>query len=206
MNDPRLDTPAFHRNIEPIVALLKKHITASSLNWLEIGSGSGQHVVRFAQEFPSFTFQPTDITSESLGSISAWIKDSRLTNVREPILMNLLDDEWQKIDGQTFDLISAFNVIHISPWDVTKGLFRAAKTHGNAECRVLLYGPFRIDGKHTSESNAAFEAWLRAKNNAFGVRDIEDIKIVAKGNGYKLDHMHEMPANNFMLEFSNIGG
>lgn len=202
MNDPKLDSPSFHRNIEPIVSLFRNLLTQQKLRWLEFGSGTGQHVARLSREFPEFEFQPTDVDPENFKSIAAWTDQQSLSNVREPLFLNLLDQKWPPIAGDQFDILSAFNVIHISPWDVTEGLFRAAELLGSEECRVFLYGPFRINGEHTSESNASFEEWLKQKDPAFGVRDIDDVCQVAEQKGYYLSERHTMPANNYMMEFS----
>ncbi len=201
MHDPKLDSPSFHRNVEPILALLKRLLAEPDLHWLEIGSGSGQHVVRFGQEFPHFIFQPTEIIPENLNSISAWVNESGLKNVKQPHLFDVTDNETPFSDDQQFDIISAFNVIHIAPWAVTEGLFRLASQYGNHQCRVFLYGPFKIDGENTSESNAKFELWLKEKDVDFGIRDIGDVNRIANHYGFGDAIRHPMPANNFMMEF-----
>ncbi len=204
MSDPKLDSPSFHRNIDPIVTLFRELMIEPALTWLEIGSGSGQHVERFAREFPDYTFQPTDIEQENLASISAWTKGSMLTNVREPLLLDVTADKLPFKSNTQFDIISAFNVIHISPWSVTEGIFQRTAAFGSDHCRIFLYGPFKIDGEQTSESNATFEEWLKGKSDKFGIRDIDDVNAVAIANGFSLKEKHSMPANNFMMEFARV--
>jgi len=202
MNDPKLDFPSVQRNIEPIVKLLKRLLKTPSLKWLEIGSGSGQHIERFGREFPDYEFQPTDIEEANLNSITAWVSEAGLTNVLAPCALDVTQNPWPFDTDDRFDIISAFNVIHITPWNVTRELFKGASTHGSAKCRIFLYGPFRIDGEHTSESNARFEEWLEEKSDAFGIRDIDDVNQVALDNAFELSARHLMPANNFMMEFT----
>ncbi|MGI9351236.1 MAG: DUF938 domain-containing protein [Rhizobiaceae bacterium] len=201
LHDTRKDSPSFHRNIGPITEQLKEILPEPSLQVLEIGSGSGQHAVTFSGEFPGFTFQPTDVVAENLNSIDSWVTHTGSTNVGKAIFLDVTDpNTHQDIKGQ-YDIFLCFNVIHITPWEVTEALFQFAENTGTPSARLILYGPFRIDGKQTSESNADFELWLKSKDARFGVRDIDDVQKVAGSNGFLLTNRYTMPANNFMLEF-----
>lgn len=205
MNDQKLDSPSFHRNVQPIMDLLTHLLPQSPLRWLEIGSGSGQHIERLGREFPSHQFQPTEIEPENLKSIEAWLADANLSNVKSPQKLDVTSEIWPFNREEQFDVFSAFNVIHIAPHRVTEDIFRMANKHGTPQCRIFFYGPFRIDGKHTSDSNASFELWLKEKSKDFCIKDINDVNQVAKKHGFEVSQKHQMPASNFMMEFSRVG-
>ena len=65
--------------------------------------------------------------------------------------------------------------------------------------RFALYGPFARDGRHTSESNAAFDHSLRAQDPGMGVRDLRDLERLAAGGAMALEDDVAMPANNRIL-------
>ena len=205
MQDLKQDAPAFHRNVEPITEILHERITCETGNVLEIGSGTGQHVTRFSGEFPSLNFFPTDAFSENLSSIDAWASEMNLKNVRRARLLDVCASQWT--DGQdnwpeSFQVILSFNVIHISPWEVTQNLMRGAAEHLTADGQLILYGPYRVNGEQTAPSNQQFEGWLKAKDERFGVRDISDVEREAGKHELKLAAFHPMPSNNFMPVFT----
>lgn len=199
MHDPRRDSPSYHRNIEPITEKLHEVIGKSCCNILEIGSGSGQHVARFASEFANIQFQPTDYEEENLLSIDSWCEN--LGNVYPSAKLDVTTEQWFKEPHQKFDALLCFNVIHITPWEITQSIFKGANKNLSAESQIIFYGPYKIDGKHTSESNAEFEQWLQEKNTSFGIHDIADVEKEAVSHGFKLQQMIVMPANNFIVEF-----
>jgi len=126
--DGRLDAPAFHRNHEPIWAVLAKFLAGKSGDVLEAGSGTGQHVVHFARLTPEITWWPSDFNEAHLKSIGAWLKHAGLPNIRPPLRIDLSDPAWHEAmhDGSgPKDLLAVFcaNVIHIAPWRVAEGLF-----------------------------------------------------------------------------------
>ncbi len=198
MQDPRKDAPSYHRNIEPIVAKLRGMLSTQASKVLEIGSGSGQHVTRFANEFPAITFQPTEYDVENLASINAWAMEK--PNILPAQQLDVMSDTW--LDEKQFDALLCFNVIHITPWEVTEAIFKGAAKHTCDASQVILYGPYRVDGKQTSKSNVQFEVWLKERDARFGVRDIDDVKKVAALHGFTLKGSHEMPANNFIQVFA----
>jgi len=200
MNNPRRDAPSFHRNIEPITEKLREILALKCEYVLEVGSGSGQHVERFSREFPQITFQPTEHDVDNLPSIDGWCEDCK--NVSTALQLDVTRIEWFKDDAQKFDALLCFNVIHITPWEVTSSIFKGAQNHMNDDCQLMFYGPFKIDGKNTSESNNEFEKWLKEKDASYGIRDIADVELTAHENGFKLVKAHPMPANNFILEFA----
>src|SRR3954470_21690143 len=204
--DGRLDAPAFHRNREPIWAVLEKFLAAKSGDVLEAGSGTGQHVVDFAGRSPAITWWPSDFNDAHLNSIAAWRAHAQLPNVRAPLRIDLSDPAWcpEMHDGSgPGPLLAVFcaNVIHIAPWRVAEGLFAGAARFLQADGRLFLYGPFKRDGKHTAPSNAAFDASLRERDPEWGVRDVEAVKKLAASAGLALAEIIEMPANNLVLVF-----
>ena len=103
---------------------------------------------------------------------------------------------------EQFAAITCFNVIHISPWEVTEGLFRGASQLLPENGQLIMYGPYRVGGKQTAPSNAEFEKWLKSIDERNGVRDIGDVESVANDNGLVLKEFIPMPANNFMPVFA----
>lgn len=208
-SDGRLDAPAFHRNHEPIWAVLEKHLAGCTGDVVEVGSGTGQHVVDFARRTPGLTWWPSDLNVRHLKSIEAWRAHSGLPNVRSPLRIDLADPDWcpQMKDGQgPKDIVAVFcaNVIHIAPWSVAEGLFAGAGRYLRDDGKLFLYGPFKREGKHTALSNAVFDTSLREGNPEWGVRDLADVEKLAQGAGLTLVEATEMPANNLTLVFARL--
>src|SRR6266404_6334916 len=204
--DGRLDAAAFHRNHEPIWAVLQKFLDGKSGGVVEAGSGTGQHVVYFAKHTPGIIWWPSDLNERHLKSIEAWRAHAALPNIRPPLRIDLTDPAWCPAmqDGSgPAELLAVFcaNVIHIAPWRVAEGLFAGAGRYLRSDGRLFLYGPFKRGGKHTSVSNAVFDSSLRDKDPDWGVRDIEALEQLAAGNGMALVEIAEMPANNLVLAF-----
>ena len=171
---------------------------------LEIGSGTGQHVVEFARRAPAIRWQPSDPAAEHLRSIDAWRTTSGLANVREPISIDLSVLDWpsQVPAPRPCLAILCINVLHISPWHVSEHLLAGAPRFLRPEGRLFVYGAFKRGGEHTSPSNADFDASLRAGNPEWGVRDMGDLGALAESAGLRLTEAVPMPANNFVLAFA----
>ncbi|HVX75282.1 MAG TPA: DUF938 domain-containing protein [Bradyrhizobium sp.] len=203
--DGRLDAAAFHRNHQPIWAVLQRFLAGKSGDVVEVGSGTGQHVAHFAGHSPGITWWPSDLNEQHLKSINAWRAYSGLSNIRPPLRIDLSDPAWcaEMHDGGPGPLLAAFcaNVIHIAPWRVAEGLFAGAGRYLGADGRLFLYGPFKRDGQHTAISNAIFDTSLRDRDPEWGVRDIADIEKLATSAGLALIETIEMPANNLILVF-----
>jgi hypothetical protein len=205
--DGRLDAAAFHRNHQAIWAALAPYLGGKSGDVVEVGSGTGQHVVFFADHTPEITWWPSDLNEAHLKSIAAWRAHTGRSNVRPPLRIDLSDPAWctELADGSgPSDLLAVFcaNVIHIAPWPVAMGLMVGAANGLRPDGWLFLYGPFTRDGRHTSESNAAFDDSLRAGNPAWGVRDVDDLDAVAQMMSLRLAEVIEMPANNLILVFA----
>ncbi|KRR30396.1 DUF938 domain-containing protein [Bradyrhizobium retamae] len=209
--DGRLDAAAFHRNHEPIWAVLQKFLAGKSGDALEAGSGTGQHVVHFAKHTPDITWWPSDLNERHLRSIEAWRTHAGLPNIRSPLRVDLADPAWCPAmhDGSgPGKLLAVFcaNVIHIAPWRVAEGLFAGAARYLRDDGRLFLYGPFKRDGKHTAMSNAVFDTRLREQDAEWGVRDIADLEKLAASVGLTLAETELMPANNMILTFRRLHG
>jgi len=209
--DGRLDAAAFHRNHQPIWAVLEKFLAGKSGDVLEAGSGTGQHVVHFARHSPDITWWPSDLNEAHLKSIAAWRQHAGLANVRPPRRIDLSDPAWRdamRDKGGPERLLAIFcaNVIHIAPWRVAEGLFTGAARLLRTEGRLLLYGPFKRDGRHTAISNAVFDTSLRERDPDWGVRDIVDLEALADRVGLALIETAPMPANNLILVFGRATG
>ena len=204
--DGRLDAAAFHRNHQPIAAVLQRCLEGKSGDVLEAGSGTGQHVVHFASLMPGLVWWPSDLNDAHLRSIEAWRVYTGLPNVKPPLLVDLADPDWRvamQAAGGPTDLLAVFcaNVIHIAPWRVAEGLLAGAGRALRGDGLLILYGPFKRDGQHTALSNAVFDTSLREADADWGVRDIADLEKLAAQNGLALRETVEMPANNLILVF-----
>lgn len=188
-------SPSAERNKQPILDVLTRVLPAQGLV-LEIGSGTGQHVAHFAKALPALTFQPSEMDLDRHESIQAWTAADHLSNVRPPLAINLIEGAWPL---STADAIVCINVIHISPWEATLGLMAGAGRLLATGSVLVTYGPYLRGGAHTSASNEAFDASLRARNPRWGVRDIGELEQVANHAGLALEETIAMPANNFSL-------
>lgn len=193
--------PAPERNKGPILELLTR-VFPKAGRVLEIASGSGQHVVHFARHLPALEFQPSDVDDDNLESIRAWRRDEALPNVREPVRLDVVAPSWP-VAG--CDAAFNANLIHIAPWACAEGLFAGLGRVLAAGGVFVLYGPFRVGGAHTAPSNAAFDADLRERDPAWGVRDLEAVEALARQHGLALVERVPMPANNQSLVFTREG-
>ena len=205
--DGRLDAEAFHRNHQPIWAVLQRYLDGKSGDVLEAGSGTGQHAVHFAAHSPGIVWWPSDLNERHLQSIAAWRAFSGLPNIKPPLKLDLADPDWSeatRAGGCPPNLLAIFcaNVIHIAPWRVAEGLFAGAGRMLQEGGYLFLYGPFKRNGKHTALSNAVFDASLRENNPDWGVRDIDDVEKLASSCGLALREVVEMPANNLIVVFA----
>jgi SAM-dependent methyltransferase len=203
----RRDAPAFHRNIEPLLTALASRLPSQPGHVLEVGSGTGQHVVRFAEAFPSLTFWPTDVTHENIASTAAWMSAARSTNIAPPVLLEADQPDWHLGHSgrppATVNVIFSANVIHITPWSVAAGLFAGAARHLDHTGTLILYGPFKRHGQQTAPSNESFDQWLKTSDERWGVRDLDgEIADIAAANGLEMREAHAMPANNLLVSFT----
>lgn len=191
-----------YRNKGPILEVLKTYIPSNdSLSGhmiLEVASGTGQHASYFASSFPNLRWQPTELTRDTFDSIEAWTGDA--PNISQPILLDCIApvEKWG-VPPASCAVVLCINMIHISPWCATQGLFSGSGKVLLPQGRLIVYGPFKVEGKATTESNAAFDRDLRARNAAWGLRDVADLDAESSAAGLKRVGMLPMPANNFCL-------
>jgi cyclopropane fatty-acyl-phospholipid synthase-like methyltransferase len=187
--------PACERNKEPILAVLRERF-ADRRRVLEIGSGTGQHAVHFAAALPHVTWQASD-REANLPGIRMWLDEAGLPNTPPPIALDV-NGAWP---AQKFDGIFSANTLHIMGWDDVVTMFARLPGIVEPDATLVVYGPFTYGGRHTSESNAAFDAQLRATDPRQGLRDAEAVSALALHAGFGLAEDRAMPANNRTLVF-----
>ncbi len=200
--EARRHSPAAERNQGPILAELQRLLPLQGLA-LEIASGTGQHAAFFAGLLPGWRWQPSDGDARSLASISAWCEG--LANVLPPLHLDLLADEPWKWAPPNVDAIFCANLLHISPWATCAALMQGAAQCLSSRGLLLLYGPYIEDALATAPSNLAFDADLRARNAAWGLRRLEDVLRQAELVGLGLSERVAMPANNLLLVLARAG-
>jgi SAM-dependent methyltransferase len=191
----RLTSPAAERNRDPILDVLRAHLPPSGLV-LEIASGTGQHVAHFAAALPALTWQPTDPNAQNHPSIAAWT--AGLPNDLPPIALDAAATDWP-VRGA--DALLCSNMIHIAPWSAAQGLIAGAGRILPPAGLLILYGPYRRQGQPMEPGNAAFDIDLRARNPAWGIRELEAVAALAAEAGFAAPVITQMPANNLTLVF-----
>ena len=203
MDDPRRYAPAASRNREAILDVLRRVLPGDGMV-LEIASGSGEHAAFFAPNLAdrsgSRQWQPTDIDPDAMRSIDAHARDADPSGgaILPAKCLDTAAPDWP-VDGAA--AIVCINMIHIAPWSACEGLMRGAGRVLRQGGPLCLYGPFKRGGAHTAPTNDAFDASLRARDAAWGVRDLEDVAALAAQNGLALDEIIDMPANNLSVVF-----
>lgn len=189
-------SPAVMRNSEAIATVLAEELPRRG-TVLEIASGSGEHAVFFARRFPQMIWQPSDADPEALGSIRAWREEADCDNLLAAITLNASHEDWPVASASA---IICINMVHISPWLATIGLFRGAKRLlMDADAPLILYGPFIEQDIKTAASNLDFDQSLKARNPEWGLRDLADIDRLAAKHGFERAARHVMPANNLTI-------
>jgi SAM-dependent methyltransferase len=199
-SDPRQFRPHVARNRDAILDVLKRVLPRRGLV-LEIASGSGEHAAYFARELPSLTWQPSDPDETARASIAAHRDAGSLANLLAPEQIDVTAPAWPVAHA---DAILCCNMIHIAPWAACAGLMAGAERTLAAGGILYLYGPYKIDGRHTAPSNAAFDADLRGRNPAWGIRDLDEVTALAKRHHFALVETVAMPANNQSVVFQRI--
>jgi SAM-dependent methyltransferase len=191
-------SPAAERNKVPILAALQ-HLLPSSADVLEIASGTGQHAQHFASAQPGWTWQPSDVDPAALPAIDA--RCQGLANVRPALRLDVCATPWP-VEPARFDVLYCANMVHAAPWAVCPALMRGAARHLRDGGRLLLYGPYRVDGAATAPSNEAFDVDLRARDPAWGLRTLRSVQSEARAVGLALQQQLPLPANNLLLVFA----
>lgn len=190
------------RNKQPILEVLTDYVPSKDKSGfiLEIASGGGQHISHFAQNFPHVKWQPTDIDKNYLKSIEAHIEANSLKNVLPPVALDISkpidQNSSPELTPASCDLILNINMVHISPWEASVGLFKTAGALLKPGGILFMYGPFKVDGVLEPDSNVRFDQYLRSQDSRWGIRDLVDLDILAKDNQLKREKVVNMPANN----------
>jgi cyclopropane fatty-acyl-phospholipid synthase-like methyltransferase len=185
--------PSCDRNQGPILEVLRQHF-AQRRCVLEIGSGTGQHAVFFAAALPGTLWQTSD-TEENLAGIRLWLEEAALPNLPAPLLLDV-NGPWP---DARYDGVFTSNTLHIMSWPEVQQLFALLEQVLEPQASLAVYGPFNYGGQFTSQSNRAFDTWLKQRSSASGIRDFEAVNALARAIGLQLVADHAMPANNRTL-------
>ncbi len=188
---------AAERNQQPILDQLRKFLPQRG-TVLEIGSGTGQHAVFLTRNLPGLSWQPSD-RLENLAGLEARFLSEDSKRILPMLKLDVISDPWP---GCSYEAAYSANTAHIMPWDAVVAMFTGLATHLVPGARFCLYGPFNIDNRFTSESNAQFDAQLRAGDSQMGIRDMAAIESLANLHQMRLESKLAMPANNFLLVFT----
>ena len=191
-------SPAADRNKDAVLGVLQRLLPGRA-TVLEVASGTGQHAAHAAAAQPHWTWQPTEARAEALPAIAQ--RCGALANVRPPLVLDVLAWPWPLAPGARFDALFNANMLHASPWATCAGLMRGAAEHLAPGGRLLVYGPFIVDDEPTAPGNLAFDADLRERDPAWGLRRLADVTATATGAGLDLQQRIPMPANNQVLAF-----
>ena len=204
--DNRLFFPATQRNRNYIGDVLSGIIRKNG-SILEIGSGSGEHAVAFQKRFPEIVWQTSDPDLIHIKSISSWIKYEELNKkMPQPIMLNVESVPWEiplKLVHSLQGIVS-INMIHVARWTSTIALFRESGRLLNKGQYLILYGPFKICNKHTSQSNYLFDHSLKMQNELWGIRNLEKVSLEGEKNGFYQEERISMPANNFSIIYRKV--
>lgn len=194
------DAPSCARNRDPILAVLREHF-ATCQHVLEIGSGTGQHAVHFAQAMPWLQWQCSD-RAQYLPGIRLWLDEAALPNTPAPLLLDVATGPWP---SSTYGGVFTANTLHIMGWPDVEAFFAGLDNVLAGQATLVTYGPFNYDGDFSSDSNRDFDASLRARDPRMGIRDFEAVDALARGIGLQLLEDRAMPANNRCLAWQRGG-
>lgn len=185
---------ACENNKAPILSVIKPLLSANS-GVLEIGSGTGQHAVYFAEGLPHLTWHTSD-RGENHAGISLWLEHADLKNLRPPVILDVCQQDWPDVN---VDAVFTANTAHIMHWHEVEALFGGVAGLLPAAGIFLLYGPVNYNCQYTSESNARFDAMLKTRDPESGIRNFEDLNQLAVAAGMSLKDDFAMPANNRII-------
>jgi len=196
----RMFSPSVARNRDAIRKVFLDHMPSSGAV-LEVGGGTGEHAEYLARALPDIQWHSGDLDPASRSSIAAWIAHAELPNLLGPHAIDVTADDWG-LEQREFDGVVSVNMIHIAPFAAANGLFSGAEQLLRPSGKLFLYGPFSRKGVQTAPSNEAFDVNLKSRNPQWGIRDLEnDLLPLAEQHSLTLEHIIDMPANNFSLIF-----
>lgn len=193
----RPHAPAASRNAAPILEALTHELDDCS-KVLEVGSGTGQHAVFFASRLAHLQWQPSDL-KQNLPGIREWLDHAEPDNVADPLELDVLVSA---IPAERYDAVFSANTAHIMSYDAVRKMIELVGEVTEPGGKFCLYGPFKLRGAHTTESNAAFDESLRSRNPRMGIRNLDDLEDLAAASGLSLRRVYAMPTNNFLIVWS----
>ncbi len=182
------------QNKEPILDVIQP-LLRDARSVLEIGSGTGQHAVYFAAAMPHLVWHTSDCEAQHAG-IRMWLEEAGLPNTRPPLPLDVACPQWPQMQP---DAVFSANTAHIMHWPQVVAMFEGVGALLRPGGRFLLYGPFNYNGRFSSDSNARFDSWLKARDPQMGVRDFEALDVLANEAGMELMEDYQMPVNNRLL-------
>jgi len=188
--------PACDRNQKPILKILRESFV-NVTTVLEIGSGTGQHAMYFAGNFPQLIWQPSDL-KEKLAGIKYWLSEASLCNIKEPLVLDVNNFQSSNI---LYDAIFTANTFHIMDWNTIRNTILLIGKLLRINGKFIVYGPFKFNGVFTSKSNEQFDLYLKSENKNMGIREFIKLEEMANQEGLVFKHRYNMPANNELLEF-----
>jgi hypothetical protein len=191
--DDRPYSAACERNRDPILGVLREFF-ADRRRVIEIGSGTGQHAAHFAAALPALEWQASD-RAGNLAGIRAWLDEAALPNTPAPLELDVAA-AWP---AGPWDALFSANTLHIMDWAEVERFFAALPGETTRDAKLAIYGPFNVDGRCTSDSNAAFDASLKARAPHMGLRDVAAVDALARAAGFVHVDDIALPANNRIL-------
>ena len=150
---------------------------------------------------PWLSWQPSDLPA-ALDGIRAWVEQAGLANIRPPVAIDLRTAE---LPSAACDAAFTANTLHIMEEAAGERLFAELGHALEPGGRFCAYGPFADNGAFSTPSNARFDAQLRQRDPAMGIRDISWAESCARRGGLELRRRYAMPANNLLLVFEATG-
>jgi SAM-dependent methyltransferase len=189
--------PRADRSKGPIVDVLRRVLPDTGIA-LEVGSGTGQHILHFAREFPTLEWQPSDYDQVAVASVDSYRREARVRNLREGLLLEVRKKLW---GHGLLDAVLAIHLVHVTSWSVCEGLFDGARRHLRPGGVLFLQGPFKQGGGFDCPGNAQLDAVLRAKNPDWGLRDLEAVAALGTARGLLVEQVIDMPDNELATVF-----
>lgn len=190
---------ACDRNQEAIFSVIEPLFSRSKAI-LEVGSGTGQHAIYFAERLPHLIWYTSDLEENHQG-IKLWLEEAGLSNTRPPAILDVRQTIWPMLN---IDAVFSANTVHIMHWDSVEKFFLGVGDMLPGGGSFVLYGPFNYNGDYTSDSNRRFDSWLKTEDPLSGIRDFEKLDELAENSNMKLINDYSMPANNRILHWQKI--
>ena len=191
--------PSAEKNRHDILEVLKAELAPQS-HVLELASGTGQHACHFAQAMPQVKWQPSDL-SDKLEGLQLWIDESGCDNIEAPLVLDVDSAQWPEL---SVDACYAANTLHIISWELVQPFFAGCAGVLKPAGKLLVYGPYSFDGKHTAPSNEQFDQHLKSQDPQMGIRDVLELDRLAFRHGFAAARLIEMPVNNFLAIWEKV--